>query len=172
MLWVAAAQLVDELLVFTGGWLLSLIKWPPTRRSVMLVHSWFSSGVNTFVRVCVCTCRFSLVWESSSWRRRWRRSRLGIATRAASPLSATTPSKPTLTEVRKVPPPLFWSFCSILLPFSVVSVGINWRCSMFSDPTSPTKTNSLPGYRSNGLHRVSTRSPLKFQAIKCINVNI
>lgn len=116
------------------------------------------NGVIIFVHVCVR--RFSLVWGSSSWRRRWRRSRLGIVTRAASLLSAMTPSRPTVTEVRKglhwaPSSPLspadssragsadweidsacallicFWLFCWIWLPLSVVVVGNNWPCSCF-----------------------------------------
>lgn len=47
-----------------------------------------------------CVFRFSLVWESSFSRKRWKKSRSGSVTHAASLLSATTPSRQTVTQVR------------------------------------------------------------------------
>jgi len=35
---------------------------------------------------------------------------------------------------------------------------LNFNITYVSDPISPTKTNSLPGYGRNGLHRVRAHS--------------
>lgn len=56
------------------------------------------------MNVCVCVlCRSSLVWGSSFWRKRGKKSRSGSGTRVASLLSATTPNKATVMQVRAAP---------------------------------------------------------------------
>lgn len=98
----------------------------------------------------------------------------------ASLLNATTPNKATVIQVRAA----LWavSFALVVLKckdgsvdasvphFGYQKVTLNIAC--VSDLTSPTKTNSLPGYRSNGLHRVRARQRPQSHAKKRRNSKV
>lgn len=80
---------------------------------------------------------------------------------AASLLIATTPNKETVIQVRAGSCTAHFAFDllkhkKVLINADVPHLAINTSLKIVcvSELTSPTKTNSLPGYRSNGLHRV------------------
>lgn len=131
------------------------------------------ADVNTLVWICVCVpCRSSQVWGSSSWRKRGKKSRSGSGMHVASLLNATTPNKATVIQVRAA----LWTVCICFLKCKDGSVNaavphsgyqkVTLNIASVSDLTSPTKTNSLPGYRSNGLHRVWARRRPQSRAVQ------
>lgn len=168
--------MANDLLALGDRWA-CLIKWPLTPSLSSAGGLSVFSGVDVLDRVCACICaqiqsglgKLILKEEMEKEQIRDRHSRSLSAQRydpkqsncdggkegrrSALPLRLREVDAETLFHRLNYK----FSIC-VFSKFSFVSVlivSINRLRSRFSDPTSPTKTNSLPGYRSNGLHRVS-----------------